>query len=265
MTTLYDILLDTARLCGILKSGKTTTTGATNYVVDINRYETDDYFNNGTIFIRSGTYTGQTARVIDYTQSNGYIYVAPTGSSNFGYIDAGVYYSITNENREALVQAINQALFDMGECTTVDDTLSVVEDTQVYTLPAGVSNVKRIAIANRVDDPVEYHRSYNWHEHGGKLYIDDTILQPAGNTIRLYYIKRHGEVNSDTDVIDELLDFERLSWTATYFFLRTRLQYSGNTDERETFLLTEAKTKVDRYSRLALPHKMERDSNLARW
>jgi hypothetical protein len=265
MTTLYDALLDTARLCGILKSGQATSTGASNYVVDTNRYEADDYFNNGTIFIRSGTYIGQTARVLDYTQSNGYISVDPTGSANFEYVNAGVYYSITNENREALAQAINQALFDMGEYTALDDTLTVVANQQEYTLPAGVSNVKRISIANYADDPVEYHRAYHWQEIAGKIYISETIMQPTGNIIRLHYLKRHPEVNADTDVIQGGIDTTWLAWAATYYFLRTRLQYSGNTDEREQMLLQEAQAKHEKYSRLSLNSRLERDANLARW
>lgn len=264
MTTLYDTLLDTARLCGILKSGKTTLTGATDYLVDTNRYEPDDYFNNGTVFIRSGTYASQTGRVLDYTQSNGYIYVDPIEAVNWT-IPNDIYYSITNENREALVQAINQALFDIGEYTAIDDTLTVVNETSEYTLPTGVSRVKRIAIANRVDDPIEYHRAYHWHEIGGVLYIDDEILQPEGNTIRLYYNKRHDEVNADDDAIQNNVDTTWLAWAATYYFLRTRLQYSGNSDERESMLLGEAQNKFEKLSRLSLNSKLERDANLARW
>lgn len=270
MTTLFDALLDTARLCGILKSGKTTSNGAVNYLVDVNRYEADDYFNNGTVFIRSaGTgnndYTGKTARVLDYTQSNGYISVAPIGSASFDIIEADVYYSITNENREALTQAINQALFDMGEYTALDDTLTVVANQQEYTLPAGVSNVKRISIANYADDPVEYHRAYHWQEIAGKIYISETIMQPTGNIIRLHYLKRHPEVNADTDIIQGGIDTTWLAWAATYYFLRTRLQYSGNTDEREQMLLQEAQAKHEKYSRLSLNSRLERDANLARW
>ena len=37
---------------------------------------------------------------------------------------ADVYYSVSNANREALVQAINQALLFMGEYTTLDETLT---------------------------------------------------------------------------------------------------------------------------------------------
>lgn len=265
MTTLYDALLDTARLCGILKSGQATSTGASNYVVDVKRYEADDYFNNGTIFIRSGTYAGKTARVLDYTQSNGYIQIYQITGGNFEYVNSGVYYSITNENREALVQAINQALFDIGEYTEINDTLVVVQNQNEYTLPSGVSNVKRISIANYVNDPIEYHRAYHWREISGKLYIDEPIMQPAGNIIRIYYLKRHAEVNNDTDVIQGGIDTVWLAWAATYYFLRTRLQYSGNTDEREQMLLQEAQAKHEKYSRLSLNSRLERDANLARW
>lgn len=264
MTTLYDTLLDTARLCGILKSGKTTVAGATNYLVDVNRYEPDDYFNNGTVFVRSGTHVGLTARVLDYTQANGYIYVDPTGAVNFT-VAGDVYYSVTNENREALVQAINQALFDIGEYTAVDDTLIVVENGREYALPAGVSNVKRIVIGNSTSAPIDYHSVYQWREVGGKLYIDGAVSQENGNTIRVQYVKRHAEVNLDADVISGGIDTTYLAWTATYYFLRTRLQYSGNTDERENQLLAEAQNKYERYSRLNLNSRLERDANLARW
>jgi hypothetical protein len=51
MSTLFDALLETAQLCGIMRSGLTTSAGTVTTLVDTTAYETDDYFNNGTLFI----------------------------------------------------------------------------------------------------------------------------------------------------------------------------------------------------------------------
>ena len=72
------------------------------------------------------------------------------------------------------------------------------------------------------------------------LYIDDETLQPEGNTIRLYYNKRHDEVNADDDAIQNNVDTTWLAWAATYYFLRTRRSILG-TATRESMLLGKLK------------------------
>ncbi len=265
MTTLYDALLETAMLCGVTKGGQTTaqhSTPATN-LIDTNRYEPDDYFNNGLLFIRSGTYAGSTRRITDYVMTTGVITFAATSTAIS--IASGIYYTATNTIRDELVQAINEALLMMGEYTEVDETLTVVDNATEYTLPTGVSNVKRIEVYTVSTAPYGFNPLFTWRELGGKIYLPAEINRTAGNTIRIYYNKHHSHVNADADAINDLFNIKRLAWTATAMFLMNRMQYSGNSDEREMLLFQNAQMQVQRLASAFPVSKIERDPILARY
>lgn len=261
MVTLYDALLDLARYCGVTVSGKTTAMGSALYLIDTNRYEVDDYFNNGTVFIRSGDNDGITRRVTDYDQALGKITISP-GAANT--IDDGVYYTATNVNRDELVQAVNQALLGMGKYKKYDETLETVDDATEYVLPSGVNDIRRIDVIADTE-PKHLYRLYHWLENDGKIILPRPIGISSGRAIRIYYQAYHDEVNDDADVIRDEYNRERLAWTATAMFLLNRTQYSGNTDEKENFLLQNA---ISRSQELARKHpvpSLNRDPILARW
>ena len=262
MSTLFDALLETAQLCGIMRSGLTTAEGSVTTLVDTTAYETDDYFNNGTLFIRSGTFTNTTKRITDYVQSSGVITFTPACTD---VVPASVYYSITNARREALVQAINQALLFMGEYTTLSETLTVTDNATEYTLPAGVSNVKRMEVYTASSSPYGFNPITAWREIGGKIYLPSELSHNSGNVIRLYYNQFHDAVNGDSDTISDHFNLKRLAWTATYMFHLNRMQYSGNSDERENILLANAQQQSERLANAFPVHHIERDPILARW
>lgn len=262
MTTLYDALLDMARNCGITASGKTTAGGSSLYLVDTTRFEVDDYYNNGTVWIRSGDNANVTRRITDYDQSLGRVTFTPATDET---VDADVYYTVTNANRGRLVQTINQALLEMGGYPTYDETLTVVNDTTEYTLPSGVRDVRRVEIITSSSAPNEFKRLYNWIENNGKLVIPKEIDETAGRTIRLYYMAYHDEVNDDTDTIRDEYNRYRLSWTATAMYLMNRVQYSGNQDERESFLLQNAMQRAQELKYRYPIRPILRDPILARW
>lgn len=260
MTTLFDALLGTAELVGMTRSGKTTNDGTTTTIIDTTLMDTSDSYNGGTLFLTDASLT---RRITDYVQTSGTITFTPVVTSAQAEDDH--YYTVTNTRREDIVQAVNQALRQIGSVTKINDTLVVIADTQYYTLPTGVSNVTRIAVANDTSEPIEYHRSYSWHEYDGKLYIHEPILQEAGRTIRLYYDSQPTQVNADTDVISDLIDRNRLYWTAAYHFFRNRLAIEGNQDQRVNMLMQEAQAKTEQLARSHPVRRQELDAKLARW
>ena len=262
MSTLFDALLETAQLCGIMRSGLTTAEGSVTTLVDTTAYENDDYFNNGTLFIRSGTFTNTTKRITDYMQRSGVITFTPACTD---VVPASVYYSVTNARREALTQAINQALLFMGEYTLLDETPTVTDNATEYTLPSGVSNVKRIEVYTSSSSPYGFNPITTWREMGGKIYLPSELSHNSGNVIRLYYNKFHDAVNEDSDTISDHFNLKRLAWTATYMFHLNRMQYSGNSDERENILLANAQQQAQRLANAFPVQHIERDPILARW
>lgn len=260
MTTLFDALLATAELVGMTRSGITTAGGNLTTIIDTTLMDTNDSYNGGTLFLTDDSLT---RRITDYTQTSGTITFTPAITATQD--DAGSYYTVCNARREDIAQAVNQALRQIGAVTKINDTLAVIANTQTYTLPAGVSNITRVSIANDATDPVEYHRAYSWHEYDGSIHIHEPIQQSVGNTIRLYYDSQPTQMNADTDVISDLIDRNRLIWTSAYHFFRNRLAIEGNQDQRVNLLMQEALGKSEQLARSHPVRRQELDTKLARW
>ncbi|HPS39778.1 MAG TPA: hypothetical protein PL124_10230 [Candidatus Cloacimonadota bacterium] len=239
MTTLYNALLDVARTCGVLVSG-TATGGSTTSLVDTGRLEQDDYFKGGTLFIR--TSSPASTKITAYSQS-AHTFTFPARAN----IVTGTLYSASNQSRDTLVQAINLALTHMGPYTATDETLLLASNTIEYSLPTGVHNVVRVEAPIRYDPTnvslLAYEKLYHWEEDNGKLRFKYPISGAQGSALRIYYNIYHADVNLDADVISDLYNRQRLMWTAAYFFEYQRMQFSGNSDAKETLLMQAASLK----------------------
>lgn len=256
MTTLFDVMLETARLSGILRSGSGTyggvdgTTGY-KYFTDTTRLEKEEFFTGGTLFFKTSKLF---AKILKFEQTTGKIsFLASTA------ITADEPYSATNTDPYALIEAVNSALTHMGTYTKVDETLSSDTTSTEYTLPTGVSNLVRVEYS--VDD--SYSPQLSWREIEGKLYTY-TPFKTAG-TVRLYYNTLHPYVEDADDVISDAYNYNRLAWTATYMFQFQRLQLTGNYSEKETSLMSLAQREAEKLARAFPVHHLERDPILGRF
>jgi hypothetical protein len=256
MTTLFDVMLETARLSGILRSGSGVyggvdgTTGY-KYMTDTTRLEKEEYFTGGTIFFKTSKLF---AKVLKFEQTTGKIsFLASTA------ITADEPYSVTNTDPYALIEAVNSALTHMGTYTKVDETLSSDTTSTEYTLPSGVSNLVRVEYS--VGD--SFSPQLSWREIEGKLYTY-TPFKTAG-TIRLYYNTLHPYVEDADDVISDAYNYNRLAWTAVYMFQFQRLQLTGNYSEKETSLMSLAQREAEKLARAFPVHHLERDPILGRF
>lgn len=256
MTTLFDVMLETARLSGVLRSGSGTYGGVNSttgykYITDTTRLEKEEYFTGGTIFFKTSKLF---AKVLKFDQTTGKIsFLASTA------ITADEPYSVTNTDPYALIEAVNSALTHMGTYTKVDETLSSDTTSTEYTLPSGVSNLVRVEYS--VDD--SYSPQLSWREIEGKLYTY-TPFKTAG-TIRLYYNTLHPYVEDADDVISDAYNYNRLAWTAVYMFQFQRLQLTGNYSEKETSLMSLAQREAEKLARAFPVHHLERDPILGRF
>jgi len=268
MTTLFQAMLETARLVGGLKSGTASAGGSVTTLIDTNRYEQADYYNSGTLFLHAHTDATLTTRtyftkvITDYALTTGTF----TFGTGFGTaIAAAERYSVTNVHKESLIQAINSALTYMGDYTTIDETLTVTSNATEYTLPSGVANVKRIESYVSGDAPYGFTPVMTWHERGGTIYLPYEINHTPGNKVRVWYNKFHDVVDSDEDTILDIYNLKRLAWTAAYMFMLNRMEYSGNSDQREELLLGTFAQQAQRLANAFPVSRIERDSNLARY
>ena len=256
MTTLFDVMLETARLSGVLRSGSGTYGGVNSttgykYMTDTTRLEKEEFFTGGTLFFKTSKLF---AKILKFEQTTGRLYF---GSSIA--ITTDQPYSATNTDPYALIEAVNSALTHMGTYTKVDETLSSDTTSTEYTLPSGVSNLVRVEYS--VDD--SYSPQLSWREIEGKLYTY-TPFKAAG-TIRLYYNTLHPYVEDADDVISDAYNYNRLAWTAVYMFQFQRLQLTGNYSEKETSMLSLAQREAEKLTRAFPVHHLERDPILGRF
>jgi hypothetical protein len=221
---LFDALYDLAFILqDFVRS--TATGGTTSTLIDtVARFEGDDFFDNGTLFIRSGNLADKALVISNWTLfgPNQTFAFATQGSS----VAAGDIYAAIPKDfpKGLLVESINQALIDIGKLPKTDITLDTVTAQEEYTLPSDVENIKRVEIAHSLVTPFNYVPNYNWFEREGKL-VFHTDYEPKTNgyAIRLSYNEPQTEKSADSDVIDDLIDRELLRWTAAVFALRWRM------------------------------------------
>ncbi|XUX01205.1 MAG: hypothetical protein TUN42_04245 [Dehalogenimonas sp.] len=157
---IYSYTLDqlVERICRLylhdFREGMTTGSGSNATLVDINRTERDDFFNNlpgSQVYIRSGTYAGSLRTITDWANSSGTLTFAPVVG---GTIATSVSYSIhCSYPRDDVVEAINQAIDVVAEEALVwlspnESTITLVADTYEYALPTNFLVITRVTMAD---------------------------------------------------------------------------------------------------------------------
>jgi len=240
MTTLADVMLDVAEILGGVRVG-TATGGTTVTLIDTNRTEPAEYWQDGTLFLLIGTYSGVASRISAYSENT---ITVPTSVG--GAIVAGVQYAVAppKYSFDQMQIAIQRALDEIGESVVTDATLSVTASTNSYTLPTGVSNLLRVEIATSADAPYGYQPSYYWEENGGYLYFDpNKAPSTAGMKIRLWYRGSHAAASLYSTVISPNVNQEWLKWMAVVNVYRDTISQSGKDDPVIIELLNMAMAK----------------------
>lgn len=261
MGTLYDAKLDLAKLIMRVKTGTATEVTAAGKLVDSRRTEPDDYFyrslsNGGTIFFPERS---QTREIIYYEKTGPQFTFTPadiTPAVGEKYVAAPVEWDFYE-----LVQAINMALEDLGQeagVPQVDETLEIVSRQGVYTLPAGVSNVKKVFLILDEDNPDLFTTHHMmWDTIGDELHLDPGSEPLWGDHFKLIYCAPHAMVENDSDVISSYINPMLLKWTAAVFALE-------NVDKTERII-----SKFNRAIKTSEAYKtrhsleMQRDPHLA--
>lgn len=223
MTTLFDITLWLAAECGDCQIGAATSGSATALVDTLADDWPDDHFNRGTLFFRSGANAGKTAIITDWAVSTHQFSFAAQTSA----VAAADLYTACSAsyNRQMLRNGVNQALKDMGRVMKIDKTLPIVSGQTSYTLPAGVSDVRRVS-AN--DSGLEI-VSHFWREVDGTLYFDK---EPTGDTLWIYYPGWPDDLDADSDTIPTGVPLDYLRWSAAEAVYRARLVMDSSVKDR---------------------------------
>jgi hypothetical protein len=194
----------------------TATGGTTTTLVDTLCTEQQGYFNNGVMWLTSGSNIGEWVEIVSFGNGTFTFKSAVTPS-----IALGDKYAVIPDDlsRNLLRNVINEACKSVSKIYTSDSTLVVVANQEEYTLPTGVSDVRRVEVAENATSPYSYGVNAYWKENGGKLYFHPNHIpdQTAGNKIRLWYATIHPDLDDTSTLywqVDDIL------WLAIIYVLQ---------------------------------------------
>jgi len=262
MTTLFDATLELAKILMPVVEG-TGTSGSATTLADTARTEPDDHFNQGTIFMRSGTDIGESAIITDFENTGGIFTFAALDDAD----PTGNLYSACERDypRWLLIQAINEALQDF-DLPKKDTSLVTVDDQEAYDLPAGIRNITRVEIATDTSSPYDYKIHYNWTEVDDDLWFDEGY-EPHGDDykIRLTYNAAHAALTADSGEVDPYVHIRALKWLAAVHALRWRYRARGREKKIEAEL-EEARAMAEiMRGKYKTVDRMARDPHHANW
>lgn len=249
MTTLFDLTLDLADITGEVHHG-VATGGSTTTLVDSTLDDPDDYYNGGTIWFRSGNNISKTAIVTDFTNATGTI----TFATQTGACAAADIYAVTPKefNRTMLRRAVNIALQDKElHYLKKDITLTGVADQLSYTMPSGVSDIRRIEVEDLIN--------YFWKEANGYIVFDKDQEPEASDDIVVYYMGGHAEMTADSSALSVHVPPELVKWKAVIYILRQRYMVVGDDDPKVKTLLDDAQAQYAQVRRKYRPNTMPVD------
>lgn len=245
--TLAEATLKVSRLLmtvveGAATGGSTTTLVDTAFpwLIDGTNPPQNDYFNGGTLWFIDGANAGLTAVVSDWDRA--------TKTATFpamAAVAAGNLYAIAPKDwpRFALRQAVNQALDEIGNVDRQysDAAFVTVANQMDYTLPAGISDVRRVEVAQSTTAPYEYMIHSHYREIGGAIqFVKGFEPGSSGHRIRLTYNTPVAHLTTDTGTIPDLINRNWLTWESVVQALRWRVRQTKTAEKDFVSLLNEA-------------------------
>jgi len=248
--TLFSISLALAKVLGNVRSSTTTAAGSATTIVDSTRTEPADFWNDGTLWITSGTHSGKSRKITDWALS-GTTFTIPTTTTAAG---SGVSYAVIDGNwpQDKLVEFVNRALVEIGDVPQTDASLTTTATLEAYALPTGVYNVRQVEIASELDTPYYYqHQHGTWVEREGTLYFaSGREPQEDDFLIRLTYMAPHAALTTDATTISDYIHADLLVWTAAVHAWRWRTQMGRGDEPTNTLFYQEALARAERERRL---------------
>lgn len=226
-STLFDLVYRVYRELGLLVEGRATA-GSTTTIADTNdRTEANDYWNNGTAFIvydaggSNSPPQGEYAVVSDFVSSTSTITLRDGLTTS---VSLGDRYAIADGSRirlERVIQAINNALVDLGPIPLTDLSLSTESEKREYELPLAASRDLRavyLQLDNTDDDDNQWSRIPNWSIQRNSIGDNDTLLldfQPIpGYTLKLEFEAIHPEMAVYDHELADSIPPERVVYAA---------------------------------------------------
>ena len=249
MTTLNSLMLKTARLVTTVHDS-TATGGSTSTLTDTRLTESAGQYNNGTIWLTSGSNAG----VVSKIKSHGANSLTLDGSLSAS-IMAGDKYSVADDQFPLWV--LNQAVMTTLEGVDIPASGSGIAAAGSLPLAAGVSNVMQVQVAG-----VE---NYHWQETGGTIVFDSTSLAGA---CTFQYLQQASDFSTLSTAVPDAVDPDFVAWGAVVFLWRQYIQRANKDNPTAVDMLNEAKTMMAAAlakQRKYVPAKLQRSPHYSGW
>ena len=267
--TLSEIMLDVAKLLGGFRFALATG-GSTGTVIDTNRVEPDDYFNQGSLFLIDTTDdlapVLEFSEVTNFVQSTGVFTLAPVLAAAVGAGDR--YGVIPSYAPDKIIEAINITLLGIPYAMSDETTIDTVADQTEYALPTHITaiNVTNVFVVGNDDDADDnkWVELYNWEVYTEGPGSPDLIRLPdglsAGLDIKIVYVTNHRSVYDFDDNIDKSIPTELIVFRAANWLLMERWGESTGNETlqgRINYLLERAEMAESKYAR-SIPSKQSK-------
>lgn len=222
-------MMDAAAAMGGLRYG-TAQSGTTSSLVDERTAKESDYFTGGTLWILSGDNAGKCLAIDGYNEGT-YAFEAQADP-----IAAGDEYAAADDlfKRDELRGAAMDAL-RKSKCMIKSEGEITTTDARVYTLPDGVSDVRRVQF---MGDDGTITRIKNWQEKAGELTF---YTQPESDkALTIWYAGRHPLI-SYTEHIKPGVSLEWLRWATVVSLYRNYIVTHRKDNPTALELFNEAK------------------------
>lgn len=246
--TLFTATYRVARELGIVREGFAEN-GSTSTVVDHRRLtHPDDYFNNGTVWILRDAAEGNAAPEGEFALVSAFVFgtitaVAqdpPDTNAFSAAVATGDYYAVAGPRYplDALIQAVNRALLDMGTIPIVDTTSIDTAAAQTeYTLPVNANlNLVEVWLQGQTGDADDnrWIKIQNWRVQRTATGSADLLVfpfqYPASRDVMIVYVDEHPMLDDHDDKISESVHMNRIVAEATVNALYWRKQQPDTRD-----------------------------------
>ena len=255
MTTFYDLIKELAHNIGDTRESVATGGSATT-LIDTTLSEANGLFNGGTLLIDQATPV--TPRVTTFVSASGTFSFSAIGTA----VTAGTGYTAIQPRYplDVLKRMINLALLESERYMEIDTSLTLVADQELYALPIGVTDVRRVEIGT-VNESWDKH--YAWRVEDGYLRFLNWIPSDTSQTVRLHHAVQHAPLSALADVLDDRISRHRLMICAIYHALNWRVSKVGNDEPNTTNQMNLYISKYEAVKRERVSQLLERDVILA--
>ena len=249
MATLFDVTLDLARhsrgvkrykVSQIFDDGQSFSSSGMHNI-------TGEY-TGGTVWIMTGDNAGQFARI---KRSSGQKLTMEDDAPAVGIGDVVMICPWIDFDLDDLIEAINSVLYRYP-VLAMNNELEWTGDL-FYELPEGVSDVRKVEIANRMDTLTT---SHCWIENGGWLQFHSAqpLYQEGGNIV-IWYKKYHGELYNASDELHPWVDLNYLRNMAFLHLWRNVIIVQHKDNPVAADMYNEAKVYESEYLKFNIPER----------